>query len=222
MSKSQDAMAHTGGEKKASAMRVLIVEDHSIVRSGIVGLVDSETDMVVVGEATDGADALEAFRRCGPDIVLMDLQMPKVNGVDAIIGVLGEFPRARILVLTMHGGDSLAVRALKAGAAGFVVKTALRQELIDAMREVHAGRRYVPAHVAVEIAKHIGDEPLSARECQVLRLVADGVGNKQIGSHLSMSEDTVKGHLKHIFAKLGANDRAQAVALALRRGLLEF
>jgi len=200
----------------------LVVEDHAIVRSGIVALVECETDMSVVGEATDGADALSAFRRCEPDIVLMDLQMPKVDGVEAILKIRGEFPQARILVLTMHRGDALATRALRAGAAGFVVKTALRQELIEAMREVHAGRRYVPVGVAVEIAKHIGDEVLSEREIQVLRLVADGVANRQIASKLTMSEDTVKGHLKRIFAKLEAHDRAQAVAIALRRGLLEF
>jgi DNA-binding NarL/FixJ family response regulator len=205
-----------------SHMRVLVVEDHAIVRSGIISLVESESDMTVVGEAVDGADALTAFRACRPDVVLMDLQMPKVDGVEAIGRIRSEFPQARLLVLTMHGGDALAVRALKAGAAGFVVKTALRQELIDAMREVHAGRRYVPSHVAVEIAKHVGDEALSERELKVLRLVAEGVGNKEIGSCLAMSEDTVKGHLKRIFAKLGANDRAQAVALGLRRGLLDL
>lgn len=205
-----------------SHMRVLVVEDHAIVRSGIVSLVESESDMTVVGEAVDGADALTVFRACRPDVVLMDLQMPKVDGVEAIGRIRSEFPQARLLVLTMHGGDALAVRALKAGAAGFVVKTALRQELIDAMREVHAGRRYVPPHVAVEIAKHVGEEALSERELKVLRLVAEGVGNKEIGSCLAMSEDTVKGHLKRIFAKLGANDRAQAVALGLRRGLLDL
>ena len=205
-----------------SRTRVLVVEDHAIVRSGIIGLIDSESDMSVVAEATDGADALTVFRECRPDLVLMDLQMPKMDGVEATARIREEFPDARILVLTMHGGDTLAVRALKAGAAGFVVKTALRKELIDAMREVRAGRRYVPPGVAVEIAKHIGEEALSERELQVLRLVAEGVGNKQIAARLAMSEDTVKGHLKRIFTKLGANDRAQAVALGLRRGLLDL
>jgi DNA-binding NarL/FixJ family response regulator len=177
---------------------------------------------MLVGEAENGAQAIEAFRKLKPDVTLMDLQMPHVNGVDAIIKIREEFPNARIIVLTTYAGDVQALRALRAGAVGYLLKGTLRKELLDTIRAVHSGRRHIPAEVAQEIALHSGEDALSDREIRVLRLVAAGKANKAIARELSVSEDTIKAHLKSIFAKLYVGDRTQAVTIAVKRGIIEI
>lgn len=203
-------------------IRILTVDDHAVLRDGIAALVAQEPDMVMVGEAANGAEAIEAFRRLGPDVTLMDLQMPGMSGIDAISAICAEAPKARIIVLTTYEGDAQAVRALKAGASAYLLKSSLRKELLDAIRLVHSGRRYVPAEIAQDIAIHAAQEPLSEREMSVLKLVAEGKANKVIAWELSLSEDTVKAHLRSIFSKLDVNDRTQAVTLALRRGIISL
>lgn len=203
-------------------IRVLTVDDHPMLREGIASVVRPQADMILVGEAEDGAQALEAFRRLHPDITLMDLQMPHLNGVDAIIQIRREFPAARIIVLTTYIGDALAVRALRAGAVGYLLKGTLRKELLEAIRSVHAGRRHVPPEIAQEIALHTGEDTLTEREIGVLKLVSLGRANKEIAHALSITEDTVKGHLKSIFGKLDVSDRTEAVTLAARRGIIDL
>ena len=203
-------------------IRVMIVDDHPLLREGIAAVLESHDDLKVVGEAADGAQALAQFRACRPDVTLMDLQMPGIGGVEAIAAIRGEFPGARILVLTTYKGDVQALRAFKAGASGYLLKSALRKELVDAIRTVHAGRRIVPREIAVEIAEHVIDDALSEREAEVLRHVAGGNGNKQIAALLGITEDTVKAHMKHILAKLAAQDRTHAVTIAIRRGIIEI
>ncbi len=203
-------------------IRILTVDDHAVLRDGIAALVAQEPDMVMVGEAANGAEAIEAFRRLAPDVTLMDLQMPGISGIDAITAICAEAPKARIIVLTTYEGDAQAVRALKAGASAYLLKSSLRKELLDTIRLVHSGRRYVPAEIAQDIAIHAAQEPLSDREISVLQLVAEGKANKVIAWELSLSEDTVKAHLRSIFSKLDVNDRTQAVTLALRRGIISL
>ena len=203
-------------------IRILTVDDHPMLREGIAAVVRPRTDMTLVGEAEDGAQAIEAYRELRPDVTLMDLQMPNLNGVDAIIRIRTEFPGARIIVLTTYVGDVLALRALRAGAVGYLLKGTLRKELLDAIRAVHAGRRHIPAEIAQEIARHACEDSLSEREVGVLKLVSLGQANKEIARALSISEDTVKGHLKSIFTKLDVSDRTQAVTLAARRGIIEL
>jgi DNA-binding NarL/FixJ family response regulator len=203
-------------------IRVLTVDDHPMLREGIAAVVRPRTDMTLVGEAEDGAQAIEAYRALRPDVTLMDLQMPILNGVDAIIRIRSEFPTARIIVLTTYVGDALALRAIRAGAVGYLLKGTLRKELLDAIRTVHAGRRHIPPDIAQEIALHAGEDSLSDREIGVLKLVSQGHANKEIARLLSISEDTVKGHMKSIFAKLDVNDRTQAVTLAARRGIIDL
>jgi len=205
-----------------SRIRILTVDDHPMLREGIAAVVRPRTDMMLVGEAEDGAQAVEAYRKLRPDVTLMDLQMPNLNGVDAIVRIRGEFPNARIIVLTTYVGDVLALRALRAGAVGYLLKGTLRKELLDAIRHVHAGRRHIPPEVAQEIALHASDDRLSDREVSVLKLVSLGHPNKEIARVLSISEDTVKGHLKSIFTKLDVNDRTLAVTLAARRGIIDL
>ena len=206
----------------ARPVRVLIADDHPIVREGLAMVLQSSNEMEVVGEAQDGAEAVRKFHDLRPDITLMDLQMPVMNGVDAIAAIRGEFPKARIIVLTTYAGDAQAMRALKAGAVGYLLKNSVRKELLDAIRAVHSGLRYLQAGVATEIAVHAVDEPLTARETDILRLVAAGKGNKQIAHQLSVTEDTVKGHLKSAFAKLDVADRTHAVTVAAKRGIIEL
>jgi len=204
----------------SSPIRVLAVDDHPIVRDGIAALVGSQRDMRLVAEASTGREAIEQFRAQSPDITLMDLQMPEMSGMDALIAIRGEFPSAKVIVLTSYGGDALAVRALKAGAQAYVLKGLVRKDLLDTIRAVHRGLRRIHPDVAAQLATHLGEDALSKREIEVLTLVAVGNSNKLIGLRLSISEDTVKAHLKSILAKLGANDRTHAVTLALERGIL--
>lgn len=202
-------------------IKVLCVDDHPLVRDGIAFALEQHESMELVGEATNGVEALAEFRRCRPDVTLMDLRMPKMNGIDATIAIRREFPCARIVVLTTYSGDIQASRALKAGAVGYLLKGTLRKELIDTIRVVHSGRRRIPPEIASEIAEHVSADELTVRETEVLRRVADGCSNKIVADGLSISEDTVKGHIKSILSKLQANDRTHAVTIAMKRGFLD-
>jgi DNA-binding NarL/FixJ family response regulator len=193
-----------------------------MLREGIAAVLASEEDMVLVAEASNGREAIEQFRSQRPDVTLMDVQMPEVNGIDAIIKIRDEFPDARIIVLTTYSGDAQAARAFKAGASGYLLKNMVRKELIDTIRIVHAGKKRIPAEIAVEIAEHHSDDALTEREIQVLRGVAAGNANKRVAQLLNVSEETIKAHMKSILSKLGANDRTHAVTIALKRGIIEI
>jgi DNA-binding NarL/FixJ family response regulator len=203
-------------------IKILAVDDHAVLREGIAAIIQAEPDMILAGEASDGAAAVELFRSLRPDVTLMDLQMPGLSGVEAIKAIRQEYPGARIVVLTSFGGDKLALDAIKAGASGYLLKGALRRELLDTIRSVHAGRHRVQPEVAQEIAIHAGEDDLTPREKTVLRLVAAGKANKQIARELSLSEDTVKMNLKNIFSKLDVDDRTHAVIVAVKRGIIEI
>lgn len=205
-----------------SVIRVLAVDDHPMLREAFSAMVEAQPDMQVVGTAENGAEAVERYNALRPDITLMDLQMPDMNGVDAIRAIRADHPNAKIIVLTTYAGDHRAVTALKAGAAGYLLKNALRTEMLDAIREVHAGRRRVLAEVATEIALYSDQEQLSTRELEVLRHVSRGRANKRIAAEMDIVEDTVKAHLKNIFAKLNVADRTQAVTMAARRGIIDL
>jgi DNA-binding NarL/FixJ family response regulator len=206
----------------SSPIRVLTVDDHALLRQGIAALVNGESDMKLVAEACDGQEAIKQFRLHRPDVTLMDLQMPALNGLEAIIGIRSEFPNARIIVLTTYTGDVQVLRALKAGARGYILKGHVRRELLDTIRAVHAGQKRIPPEVAAELAEHATDEDLTSREIDVLRLIAAGNANKEIAGQLSIGEETVKGHVTNILAKLGANDRTHAVTIGLKRGIIEL
>ena len=201
-------------------IRILTIDDHSLLRAGISAVIQDEKDMLVVGEGGSGREAIEMFRSLLPDVTLMDLQMPDMNGLEAITSIRREHPQARIIVLTTYGGDVLARRALKGGATGYILKSMIRRDLLEAIRTVYAGRRYIPAQVAAELADHYAEDDLSDREIEVLREVAGGTSNKVIASHLSITEATVKAHMKSIMLKLGASDRTHAVGIATARGYL--
>jgi len=203
-------------------IRVLTVDDHPLLREGIAVLIDTQSDLQLIGEASNGREALEQFRNHRPDITLMDLQMPEVSGIDAISAIRGEFPDARIIVLTTHAGDFLVSRALKAGARAYLLKGSLRNELLETIRAVHAGQKRVSSEVAAEIAEHSTDDALTPREVDVLRLVAKGNANKEIAAQLSLTEETVKSHIRNILAKLEANDRTHAVAIGVKRGIIDL
>jgi DNA-binding NarL/FixJ family response regulator len=203
-------------------IRVLIVDDHPIMRAGLSGEINSQTDMEVVGEATDGSEALEAFRRCRPDVTLMDIRMPTVDGIEAVGIIRKEFPNARVVVLTTASGDVKVLRAFRAGAVGYLLKNLLREELTKTIRAVHAGQRRVPPDVALQIVEHAMDEDITDRELEVLQGIAKGQSNKIIGVNLNLSEHTVKNHVKSILSKLNASDRTHAVTIALRRGFIEL
>jgi DNA-binding NarL/FixJ family response regulator len=201
---------------------VLSVDDHALLREGIAALVNAESDMKLVAEATNGQEAIEKYRLHRPDVTLMDLQMPALNGIEAIIGIRSEFPNARIIVLTTYAGDVQVLRALKAGARGYILKGNVRRELPDTIRAVHAGQKRIPPEVAAELADHAAEDELSSREIDVLRLIAAGNANKEIAARLGIAEETVKSHITNILAKLGANDRTHAVTTALKRGIIEL
>ena len=205
-----------------TSIRILIVDDHVMLRQGIMAIVEPEADMVIVGEAANGAEAVEAHRQLRPEVTLMDLQLPVMTGIEAITTIRAQSPGARIVVLTTYSGDVQAVRALKAGASGYLLKSTLIDELLTAIRAVHAGRRYIPADVAQEIAMHAAEEQLSLREIAVLEQVARGKANKLVAWELSVSEETVKAHLRAIFLKLGVSDRTEAVTTALKRGIISL
>ena len=202
-------------------IRVLTVDDHPLLRSGIAAVLQRAEDILVVGEAANGQEAVESFRILKPDVTLMDVQMPLMNGIDAILAIRTEFPTARFAVLTTYEGDVQALRALKAGATGYLLKSMLREELIDTIRTIHAGRRRIPSEIAAGIVEHVAEDALTDREIEVLRKVATGTSNKIIASQLSLSEATVKCHMKSILSKLGANDRTHAVTIAMKRGFLD-
>jgi len=201
-------------------IRVLSVDDHPLLRDGVAALIGNQTDMVLIAEASNGHEALEQFRRHRPDVTLMDLQMPDMSGIDAMSAIRGEFPNARIIVLTTHAGDVLVARALKAGAKAYLLKGLLRKELLDTIRAVHAGQKRVSPEIAAEIAEHATDDVLTPREIDVLRSIARGNANKIIAAELSLTEETVKSHIRNILSKLGANDRTHAVAIGIKRGII--
>ena len=205
-----------------SPIRILSVDDHPLIRQGVAGLVATQADMNVIAEAANGRDAIQQFHRHRPDITLMDLQMPEMNGLDAIIAIRGEFPEARIIVLTTYAGDVQALRALKAGARAYLLKDSLHKELLATIRAVHAGKKSMSAEVSFQLAEHATDDALTPTEVRVLRLIAAGDANKEIAAQLSTSEDTVKGQVRNILSKLGAKDRTHAAMIGLKRGIIEF
>jgi len=204
------------------SIRILVVDDHPLVREGIVRQIELESDMTLVAEAANGREAIQQFRAHRPDITLMDLQMPEMGGLDALIAIRNEFPDARILVLTTDKGDVQIMRALKAGARGYLLKSSLNEELMGAIRAVHAGRKALSAEASVEIAEHATDDPLTPAELRVLRLVAQGKANKEIAAQLSVSEETVKGQVRNILSKLRAKDRTHAAMIGVARGMVEL
>jgi DNA-binding NarL/FixJ family response regulator len=198
------------------------VDDHALLREGIAALVGNQSDMELVAEACNGREAVELFRKHLPDVTLMDLQMPEMGGIDALSAIRGEFPEARIVVLTTYTGDIQVMRAMKAGARAYLLKGLLRKELIETIRAVYAGQRRMAQEIAVEIAEHATDDALTAREVDVLRLIAAGNANKEIAAQLAITEETVKGYVKNILAKLGAKDRTHAVTIGLKRGVIDL
>jgi DNA-binding NarL/FixJ family response regulator len=203
-------------------IRIVAVDDHPVFRAGLIALIGTEKDMCVVGEASNGREAVTEYRALRPDVMLIDLQMPEMNGLEAIAVIRAEFHAARIVVLTTYAGDVPAQRALRAGAQGYMLKDMIRKDLVDTIRAVNLGLKRIHSDVSARLAGHVGDEWLSDREVQVLNLVAGGHSNKRIAAALSISVQTVKGHVKHILGKLGANDRTHAVTLGLTRGFIEL
>jgi DNA-binding NarL/FixJ family response regulator len=207
---------------EANSIRVLAVDDHPLVRQGIASLIAVQQDMTLVGEASNGRDAIQQFRTLRPDVTLMDLQMPEMNGIDAIIAIRNEFPEARIVVLTTYVGDVQILRALKAGARAYLLKNMLHKELLDTIRGVHQGKKNLSPDASYQLAEHATDDSLTPAEVSVLRLIAAGNANKQIADQLSVTEETVKGRVKNILSKLGANDRTHAAMIGMKRGIIEF
>ena len=205
-----------------SQIRILAVDDHPIVRQGIAGLVGIQSDMVLVGEASNGRDAIQQFRTHQPDITLMDLQMPEMSGIDSLIAIRNESPNAKVIVLTTYAGDTQILRALKAGAQAYLLKNTLHKELLETIRTVHIGKKTLSPEVSYQIAEHATDDLLTPAEIAVLRLIAAGNANKKIADQLSITEETVKSRVKNILSKLGANDRTQAAMIGLKRGIIEL
>jgi DNA-binding NarL/FixJ family response regulator len=206
----------------AKVIRILIVDDHAVLREGIISLVGKQADMKVVGEASNGHEAIELFKQFTPDVTLVDLRLPDIDGIEVITAIVGDHPDAKFIVLTTFGGDAQVMRALKAGARGYLLKDLLRKELLEAIRTVHAGRKRIPPEIAAQLAEHATDSALTRREIEVLQLIAAGNPNKLVADRLSVSEDTVKMHVKSILSKLGANDRTHAVTIALKRGIMDL
>lgn len=203
------------------SIRILVVDDHPLFRNGIAALLATQPDMKLVAEASNGREAIHQFRTHGPDITLMDLQMPEMNGLDALSAISSEFPAARIIMLTTYRGDVQILRAMKAGARAYLLKSLLDKELLDTIRAVHAGRRTLSAEASFELAEHATDEALTPAEIEVLRLIAGGNANKEIAAQLSVTEETVKGRVKSILSKLGANDRTHAAMIGVKRGIIQ-
>jgi DNA-binding NarL/FixJ family response regulator len=203
-------------------IRILIVDDHPLLREGVVSLVGKQADMRIVAEASSGSDALQVFEQSLPDITLMDLRLPGMDGFDSITAILARFPDAKIIVLTTYSGDAQILRALNAGAQGYLLKDMLRRELLDAIRTVHGGGKRIPPEIATQIAEHAGETQLTRREIQVLKLVAAGNSNKSLAEKLSVSEETAKVHVKNILSKLDAHDRTHAVTIAVKRGIMNL
>ena len=204
-----------------SRIRVLAVDDHPLVREGVAGLVGVQSDMALVGQAVNGRDAIHQFRAHRPDVTLMDLQMPEMNGLDALIAIRAEFPEARIIMLTTYEGDVHILRALKAGAKGYLLKNTLHSDLLRTIRAVHAGKKSLSPEVSFQVAEHMSDDSLTPAEIAVLRLIAAGNANKEIADQLGVTEDTVKGRVKSILSKLEANDRTHAAIIGVKRGIIE-
>jgi len=203
-------------------MRVLSVDEHPLLRDGIAALVNAEPDMKLVAEASNGKEAVEKFRLHRPDVTLMDIQMPSVNGIEAITQIQSEYPDARIIVLTTYTGDVQVVRALRAGARAYILKGHVHRELLETIRSVYAGKKRIPPEIAAELAEHAADDELTTREIEVLRLIGGGHANKQIADQLSIGEATVKSHVTNILSKLGASDRTHAVTIGLKRGIIQL
>ena len=203
-------------------IRILVVDDHAYLRDGIAALIGNQADMDLIAEASNGREAVEKFREHLPDITLMDLQMPEMNGIDAMATIRDEFPAARIIVLTTYTGDVQVLRALKTGAWGYLLKGSLRKELLETIRDVYAGKKRVHPEVASELAGHAGEELLTSRELEVLQLIANGNPNKEIAAQLAVTEETIKSHVKNILSKLAANDRTHAVTIAFKRGIIDL
>jgi len=206
----------------SAQIRILAVDDHVLVREGIAVLVGTQSDMTLVAEASNGREAIQQFRTHRPDVTLMDLQMPEMNGLDAIIAIRGEFPNAKIVVLTTYQGDVQILRSLKAGAQGYLLKNTFHKELVETIRSVHAGRKALSPEASYEIAEHATDDALTPAEISVLRLIAAGNANKQIADQLKITEETVKSRVKNILSKLGANDRTHAAMIGMKRGIIEL
>lgn len=206
----------------SSHINILCVDDHPLMREGIAAIIRNESDMLLVAEASNGSEAIHGFREHRPDVTLMDLRMPDMSGIDAMIAIRTEFPGAKIIMLTTFEGDAEIQRALEAGAQGYLLKSMPRKELVDVIRKVHAGKKHIPPEIVVHLAEHLSDEALSKREIEVLQKIAGGNRNSDIAALLFISEETVKGHIKHIMEKLGAKDRTEAVAIGVRRGIIQF
>ena len=207
---------------ESGVIRILSVDDHALLRKGIAALVNVEPDMKLVAEASSGEEAIKEFKKQRPDVTLMDLQMPEMSGIEATIAIRADFPNARIIVLTTYPGDAQVIRALKAGARAYLLKAHLNRELLEAIRAVHAGQKRIPPELAAELAEHAGEDQLTSREVDVLRLIAAGNANKEIAGQLSIAEETVKNHVSNILAKLHAKDRTHAVTTALKRGIIQL
>ena len=206
----------------SEGIRILTIDDHQLLREGIAAVLEASEDMTLVAQASNGLEGIEIFRRLRPDITLMDLRMPGMSGIETIVAIRAEFPKARIIVLTTYAGDAQAAAALKAGASGYLLKNLIRKELIETIRAVYCGKRRVPPEIAMQIAEHVADAALSEREIEVLRRVAAGKSNKVIAAELGIAEATVKTHMKSILPKLGASDRTHAVMIALKRGIFDL